>query len=132
MGSGGVARRPAPGRVARSPAMIARSPVSGSTRTSGTERVAPDVLLEGLLVGVGPRVHEGLLARAVVEDGAGGPQQLVLRLRRALGVLDAGVGERHPLQLAHGPVAVVLVVDAEEGDLPAEVQRGLLHGGELD
>src|SRR4051812_11295271 len=132
IGSGGVARGPPPGRVARSPATIARSPVSGSTRTSGTERVAPDVLLEGLLVGIGPGVHEGLLPRAVVEDRGGRAEELVLRLRGALGVLDAGIGQRDPAQLADGPVAVVLVVDAEEGDLLAEGQGGLLDGGELD
>src|SRR4051794_36873182 len=44
MGGAGSARRPPPGRVARSEATIARRPVSGSTRTSGKRLLHRDVL----------------------------------------------------------------------------------------
>src|SRR3954451_4918029 len=96
MGAGGAApRAQPPGRAARPAAMIARRPVSGSTRTSGTvQRVAGDVALQRLVVLVRALV-DGAVPAAVHEDRRGVELAGVQRPRGLLvGVLVAGVAQR--------------------------------------
>src|SRR4051812_3093390 len=134
-GSGGVAVRPAPGRVARSPATTVRCPVSGSTRTSGTASdpgVAVDVVHEVLLRLVLALVDEDLLAVAAVVHGRRIPPSAELAQDRLVRVLDARIGHRELAQELPGGVAVVARVDAEEGDLLAEVHGLDLERRELD
>src|SRR4051812_4615807 len=92
----------APGRDARSPAMIARRPVSGSRRSSGNwllHRHVGDALVEEL-------VAPDLEAAALVE-----------RPRRALRVQADGLGA--------GPARLVLSLLEHRGADPAPAQVGL-------
>src|SRR5438128_1098435 len=70
MRSGSAHDRPPPGRPARSPAMIVRSPESGSTRTSGKRLLHRQVLDAGVEEDLTP----GAVAGALVE-----PQRRRLR-----------------------------------------------------
>src|SRR3954470_8657058 len=84
MGSGGATVRPAPGRVARSPATTVRRPVSGSTRISGTgpeASTAPDAarLVRRALAAPGGAVG---LERATSIPFARRPRQARRWLRR--------------------------------------------------
>src|SRR4051812_322915 len=125
------ARSSPPGRPARSPATIVRSPLSGSSRSSGT-RVPGDVAPERRLVAVLTHVHVLELPTPRVEDRLRQRPYAVEDLRDlAVAVLVARVDDRVALQ-ERGRVAVVVHrVDPHEGDALAERTRQALEVREL-
>src|SRR3954469_23562545 len=131
IGARGSARSSPPGRPARSPATIVRSPLSGSSRSSGT-RVSGDVAPERRLVAVLTHVHVLELPTPRVEDRLRQRPDAVEDLRDlAVAVLVARVDDRVALQ-ERGRVAVVVHrVDPHEGDALAERPRQALEVREL-
>src|SRR5687767_5718081 len=111
--------------------MIALSPLSGSTRTSGTQ-VAIDVVVELLVALVAAVVDLGRLALSIDEQC----DRIVLRRLHGLRdlLVRVHVGrERQPArgqELARGRL-LVRAVDAEERDFLAAFGGDRLEDGEL-
>src|SRR4051812_23583763 len=125
------ARSSPPGRPARSPATTVRSPVSGSSRSSGTG-VPGDVAAERRLVSVLTHVHVLELSTPRVEDRLRERSDSVEDLRDlAVAVLVARVGDRVALEEGRGVAVVVHRVDPDERHALAERLRQPLEVREL-
>src|SRR3954468_13669831 len=130
-GGRGSARSSPPGRPARSPATTVRSPVSGSSRSSGT-RVPGDVAAERRLVSVLTHVHVLELSTPRVEDRLRERPDALEHLRDlAVAVLVARVGDRVALQEGGGVAVVVHRVDPDERHALSERERQPLEVREL-